>query len=80
MDEWTAGQMDEWTNGRMDEWTNGRMNKWTNGQMDEWTNGRPERSLRPDGHCGLDPQSFPSPKLSPPSAGHFNYTSVALKS
>jgi hypothetical protein len=24
----------------------------------------PERSLRPDGHCGLDPQSFPSPKLS----------------
>jgi hypothetical protein len=24
----------------------------------------PERSLRPDGHCGLDPQSFPSPERS----------------
>jgi hypothetical protein len=24
----------------------------------------PERSLRPDGHCGLDPQSVPSPELS----------------
>jgi hypothetical protein len=48
----------------MDGWTNGRLDGWTNGRMDGWTNGRMERSLRPAGHCGLDPQSFPSPEHS----------------
>jgi hypothetical protein len=43
----------------------GRMDEWMNGRMDGWTAGRLERSLRPDDHCGLDPQSFPSPELSP---------------